>query len=377
MTKNLVISPTNGQLANYSDLLAELGQRANEAANSHIFNEDWIALSENTQNTYVFLLNCFSKFLMELGVDLPVEVMISKPDVWTNVTYGLVRGFQNWMLQNEYAIRTANQALSAVRKYCHLAWQAGYMDEREYLLIKSVQGRVGKQARNIDNSRLKVGKNTRRVGSKKAKNTVLNVYQAAVLKYKHSDTPQGRRDKLLMTILLDHGIRASEVSALKIEDIEMESRIINIYRQKTDTTDRHTMTPDSYEAFKSYLEQDAFESGCLLRNSHKGGRLTTAGMTPQKVTDRVKRLGKVLLDIDTLSAHDCRHYYATSANAAGSSRNTIQQAGGWKTSVMVDYYIDALEITNDGLKLMDTSVFKQKILQEDSVENTPSTPKKF
>lgn len=49
--------------------------------------------------------------------------------------------------------------------------------------------------------------------------------------------------------------------------------------------------------------------GALLRGSRKGGELTHAGMTERAITARVRALGEEL-DIDGLSAHDCRHYWA-------------------------------------------------------------------
>lgn len=90
--------------------------------------------------------------------------------------------------------------------------------------------------------------------------------------------------------------------------------------------------------------------GPILRGSRKGGELTEAGMSERAITARVRQLGK-RLGIANLSAHDCRHYWATRATTMGTHPKALQQAGGWNSPAMVMRYVNESEIANDGVKL--------------------------
>jgi integrase len=58
-----------------------------------------------------------------------------------------------------------------------------------------------------------------RKGAKKAQPVSLTPEQAARLKAQ-PDTPQGRRDALLLGLLLDYGLRVGEVAGLQIDKKE-------------------------------------------------------------------------------------------------------------------------------------------------------------
>ncbi len=73
-------------------------------------------------------------------------------------------------------------------------------------------------------------------------------------------------------------------------------------------------------------------------------------MTERAVTGRVRLLGE-RLGISGLSAHDCRHYWATSAARNGTDAFALQEAGGWSSLAMPRRYIDDNEIANEGVKL--------------------------
>ncbi|MDX1523903.1 MAG: tyrosine-type recombinase/integrase, partial [Anaerolineae bacterium] len=105
------------------------------------------------------------------------------------------------------------------------------------------------------------------------------------------------------------------------------------------------------EALAAYLEFDAPPLGTLLRESRKGGQLTQAGISPEAVTQRVATLGRRLLGLTGLSAHDCRHTWATFAARAGTQLDRLQEAGGWNSPAMPVHYIEAARIANEGVKL--------------------------
>ena len=120
------------------------------------------------------------------------------------------------------------------------------------------------------------------------------------------------------------------------------------------------MTADTLQAARSWLEQDAPPIGPLLRASvsknagkvaWQAGELSHAGLTARAITARVAYLGRKVLGIGGLSAHDLRHTWATLAARNGTPLDRLQDAGGWASLAMPMRYIEAARIANEGVKL--------------------------
>jgi integrase len=112
----------------------------------------------------------------------------------------------------------------------------------------------------------------------------------------------------------------------------------------------HRLTADSLRAAHAYFEQDAPTLGPLLRGSRKDRRLHEAGMSERAITARVKYLGKVI-GIEGLSAHDCRHNWATVAARNGTPIDRLQDAGGWSSPSMPLRYVERAKVANEGVML--------------------------
>ena len=152
--------------------------------------------------------------------------------------------------------------------------------------------------------------------SQESRTRALTPDQAAALR-QQPDTPQGRRDGLLLALLLDHGLRVGEVAGLQVTDLDLAVGELRFYRPKVDKIQTHTLTPAARRAARAYIEAgDAPAMGPLLRASQKGGQLTGAGLTVRALTDRVRTLGAAVA-LAGLSAHDLRHYWATGRRATG------------------------------------------------------------
>lgn len=122
-------------------------------------------------------------------------------------------------------------------------------------------------------------------------------------------------------------LRVGEVALLKIEDFNIEAREVTFYRPKVDREHTHSLDKNGLlEATRDYLEKDAPRSGPLLRTSNRLGGLEKAGMTERAITARVQYLGKQL-GIESLSAHDLRHTWATQA-ARKTPIDKLMEAGG-------------------------------------------------
>ena len=112
----------------------------------------------------------------------------------------------------------------------------------------------------------------------------------------------------------------------------------------------HRLTNGLLLSIQNWLQSDAPAIGPLMRGSRKGGHLTDAGMSARAITARIATLGKQI-GIEGLSAHDCRHYWATQAARNKTPMDRLQDAGGWSSPAMPARYIEAAKIANEGVNL--------------------------
>lgn len=355
MSDDSTLPPMDGEIVDENELIlydstgvVEAGQAANFVASQGVFLDYQIRKARNTLVRQRGDLALFAQYLGEAlqgAKPSPSGPMLqAEPSAWIGITWGIVEGFKRWMLQSDYAVSSVNIRLSTIKVYTRLASKAGIIPPSEYTLIKAVEGYRRTEAKHLDELR---GKQRR--GSKKAFATTLTREQAASLK-SQSDTAQGRRDTLLMCLLLDHGLRCGEVARLSVTDIDLKEGVMRFYRPKVDKVQTHKLTTDTLRAiFVWFTSGDAPQEGALLRASQKDGQLTSAGMTSRAITKRVRVLGEAL-GIKSLSAHDCRHYWATHAARNGTDAFSLQEAGGWSSLAMPRRYVEAAKIANEGIK---------------------------
>ncbi len=301
--------------------------------------------SDNTLAAHDTDLTTFGEYLAHVGVNAAGPVLSTNPASWQGMTWGLVKGFVAWMLGEGYAIGSINRKLSTVKVYAKLASQAGAINTEDLALIRSVTGYGRKEGKRIDERRLDT-----RMGSKKSAHVALTSGQAAQLKTQPA-TAQGRRDALLMALLLDLGLRVGEVTLLEVADFDLQENLVRFYRPKVDVEQTHRMTADLRKTVTAWLDSgDCPASGPILRSSRKGGALTAAGMSDRAITERVKVLGENI-GIVGLSAHDCRHYWASRAASQGTDAFALRDAGGWNSLAMPSRYVEAATIANERVRL--------------------------
>lgn len=326
--------------------LSEAGIVANQVASRNVFADYRQRKSSNSLDAHRADLATFAEYICSAGADCPdANELQNYPEAWQGVTWGLVAGFVQWMLGQGLALSSVNRKLSTVKVYAGLAAQAKVIDGSELALIKTVKGYAAKEFKKVDDKRKDAGKATR-TGTKKAKGAVLDVEQAKALKAQ-PDTPQGHRDAVIMALLLDHGLRVGELVALQVADINLTKGVMRFYRPKVDKTQTHKLSKDAKAALRAYMP-DAPALGPLLRGSLKSGELSGPGMTRMSITRRVGLLGDAL-GIDNLSAHDCRHFWASHAVEKKVDPFRLMQAGGWTSMATVKKYVEESEIANDGM----------------------------
>ena len=343
MTNDLALPDPAGLIPSGLTRLAHLGSAADRIAAQSVFEDYRGRQAKHTVRRHDGDLRLFAEYLAAAGGAMESNELSSSPEAWRGVTWGLVEGFVRWQLQQGYAVGSVNVRLSTVKLYCQLAMKAGAISPEACALIRAVSGYSQTEGKRVDEKR-----ETTRRGEKKPQAVSITKEQAGALKAQ-PDTPQGRRDGLLMCLLLDHGLRVSEVAALTVEGFDLKAGTLAFYRQKVSKTQTHTLTAESLRAAIAYLQQDAAEHGPLLRGSRKGGKLE-GSMGTRRITERVKVLGE-RIGIAGLSPHDCRHYWATAATRGGTHPFALQEAGGWNSLAMPRRYTEAAKIANEGVKL--------------------------
>ena len=320
-----------------------IGDRANRAASASRFADYWSRRADQTLRRQDSDLSLFREFLALY--QLNTGDLAHDPSAWRPVTWGLVEAFVKWQLSQGYAIKTINVHLSSIKTYARLAMQVGTLLPQEYALIRSVQGYSFREQNRIDQKR-----EHKRIGLKKAEPVKITPEQAFSLKHQ-LDSPQGRRDTLMMCLLLDHGLRVGEVAALSVADFNLAEQQLRFFRPKVNKEQIHHLTADTAAALAAYQKNnDCPISGLILRRSKKNEELGASGMSERAITGRVAFLGEKI-GLMGLSAHDCRHYWATSAARHGTDPFVLQEAGGWSSLAMPRRYVQDNDIANEGVKL--------------------------
>lgn len=333
----------------HESALVAVGKVADHHAAGATFADYISRKAKNTSKAQRFDLAVFAAYLTAVGVRVDAHQLQTTPGAWHGMTWGIVEGFVKWQLQAGAAVASINRRLSTVKVYAKLASRAGAISAQDLALIKTVAGYGQKEAKRINEGRL-----ITRVGHKKADHVRITEDQATRLKAQPLAIPQGRRDAVLLALLLDHGLRAGEVAALTVANIDLKAgMIVGFYRPKVDKIQNNKLSVDALTALRAYFaNNDAPALGPLLRGSRKGGQLGKAGMSTTCITERVRKLGADL-GIGRLSAHDCRHYWATYwANRLDKLPKgvfTLQEAGGWNSLTMPRRYVESAAIANEGM----------------------------
>jgi integrase len=158
------------------------------------------------------------------------------------------------------------------------------------------------------------------------------------------------RDRALITLGFAGAFRASELVALRIEDITWRPAGIDVFvaRSKEDPLARGAVvqidcmqTPAlcAVRALKRWLERVGDQHGPLLRVV-AGEQIARRAMQPRAVSRVIQRLSARAGLPGDYSAHSLRAGLATSAHALGISDRAIQAHGRWKDLRSLARYID-------------------------------------
>ena len=143
---------------------------------------------------------------------------------------------------------------------------------------------------------------------------------AALLATCDAERPAGRRDLAILTLLARLGLRAGEVAALRLDDIDWRRGEL-VVRGKARRTDRLPLPADVGEKIASYL-RDGRPGSVGCRAVFVTALAPYRPLSPGGVTTVVAAAGR-RAGLGTIHAHRLRHSAATAMLRAGGSLREI------------------------------------------------------
>lgn len=319
------VKETRTEVAEIASLsLAEAGYLADQYIADSTFVRYRERKAPDTIRRHHTDLDLFTEYLRQIPGLVAVSDLYADPASWSGMIKGLVEGLVQWQLRQGYAISSVNMRLATVKLYYKLEQGAGARSEKYAAMIRTVMGYRGCQGKRIDAKHP-----ITRIGDKKAEHTPLSISQAQEL-LNQPNTPQGHRDRVLMCLLLYHGLRCEEVQLLQVSLVNLEKGEFAFEQPKVSRELRHKLHLETYLALTAYFTHDYLKDGQigltqhgpLLLGSRKGGRLTGT-MSKSAINQRVRALGEQI-GVEALSPHDCRHFWASSASEAGTDLENLK-----------------------------------------------------
>lgn len=326
-----------------ASLLAQVAQIADAHATTSVFADYRSRKAANTLDRQDDDLAAFCDYLSRVKIKLDAQRLASEPAAWVGITWGLVKGFVGYLLQLGYTVGSINARLSTIKVYCRLANQAGALSGEELTRITNVRGYS-----RTEGTRVNAGRARSRVSAEKEAANVLTIDQVQTLRRRPS-TPHGRRDRVLIGLMLDLGLRVGEVIALQVADVDLERARITFFRPKVQKSQTHELPPDLVADLRAYIGALDPCPGALIRRLLRGGGLAPDRATRYSVFQRLREIGEEI-GVPTLSPHDLRHTWATNKARAGVSLERLRDAGGWSSvTTPATRYIEPAKIANQGV----------------------------
>lgn len=166
------------------------------------------------------------------------------------------------------------------------------------------------------------------------------------------DTIQGLRDRILLSVGFDLGIRGQELLDIQMEDCEIHAGGGTISLQKTKTRLKGEAPIKPISELSAHLLVEWFNAvgnvtGPLIRRVHRLGNISDKGLTLRALNYALKRLGKQAGYSDemvaSLSSHSFRIGHAQELYLVGESIGRIMQAQDWQSPQTVLRYLRKLQ----------------------------------
>lgn len=242
--------------------------------------------SQNTTSAYSYTFSLLLKFLGEQKRINPQKVKLSQFD------RALIIEFLEWLEKvRNNSISTLNQRLGSIHSFCHFI---AYEYPEHLLNIQQILA----------------------IPIKKSPKPMLNYLSHDGIKLlfeiPNIHTKQGRRDLMLLTLLYDVGLRASELCSVTIGDLSLQNPASIRILGKGEKYRQIPLMAQTVKQLKGYIDENCkshyHDTSIYLFTNPSGRKLTRSGVAYilKKYCDLAREKNPELIP-DTFSPHCLRH----------------------------------------------------------------------
>lgn len=253
------------------------------------FMENELRLSENSINSYYSDVTLYEKYYKDSYDEDLIELV-----------YADIKMYKQYLLNNSIAPKTINRKLTSLRTY------------NDFLIQEKIQTEMVIKDRDF----IKIQKS-------KLNNNIISIQDVNKIKhYAAKNLKDSKRDFCFISILCYGGLRASEITNLKIKDIKLDEKELYIVG-KCEKFRTVVINNIMYSAITDYLEerQQLNTKNPYLFVSQKS--INTRKPVNRNFCNRMLDKYKNLCKLDDLHPHLLRHFYGT--NALHNAGYTIEQ----------------------------------------------------
>lgn len=160
-----------------------------------------------------------------------------------------------------------------------------------------------------------------------------------------SDSETGRRDKAIIMLAIDCGIRSSDICNLKLEDISWRSSSISITQKKTGVPHTVPFSAETGEALADYILNARGTSDLsyvFLKKSYSDSAMTSS-LLCQRLKKLMEKAGISRAPSEKISMHTFRRSLGTAMVDSGESLEMVAQVLGHRDKEATKGYIAVSE----------------------------------
>lgn len=258
--------------------------------NTNIFASYYKPLAQRTRRRQWRELASLRAFLLDQGLQL--GNLATDVSSWSRIKADLIWAYVRHLKDLHYTASSITMQLYTIKTYARLAMEDGKLPLNEYTQIQNMRVSFGME------------EGLRR-GEKRGQRLDLTPEQVQQL-LEQPDTPRGRRDKLLLALLLLCGFWPREIAALDRHSINIKTGEITFYDYNAEEQHTISLDPTTLEAAKNYLKMPSTHEALFLGNQKESTH--TLRLTDRAINDRVRVLGEKI-HLEALAPQDCHAYW--------------------------------------------------------------------
>lgn len=170
----------------------------------------------------------------------------------------------------------------------------------------------------------------------------------ALLKSVDASTTIGKRDRLMIALMLFNGLRTCEIERVNIEDVGTREGVPVLYLQRKGKVDKYDMVvlhPKAIEYFEDYISERDFQCSEPLFISHRECDRGKVIRLSRKAVARMvkKRLRKMGIDDRKISAHSLRHTFGSLLVEQNVDMEDIRELMGHSSTAVTKIYVELVQ----------------------------------